>query len=389
MFKSLTYLLAFFSKEANEVFRQPRLILSLILGPFLVLLLFGLSFSGGLPHFRIALVVPPNAVTHDQLVELEKAILADFTIVSDDSNLAAAEAKLRNGQVQIVEVLPPDFAQNAEKGRQSTVKFEYSEIDPTNESWVKYLGSSQVDALNRIILRQAIVRLQQQSHVLANVPPETVVSPLVPEYQNFRGRSLSFVTFYAPSVFALLLQHIAVTLGALSLVRERLRGILEIFHVAPIPSASIIDGKYLGYLFFLAIITALLLGLLLFLGVPFAGNIWVFVAFTLLLIVASLGIGFFFSCISNSDSTAIQLSMLMLLISIFFSGFFLPIANFERFMQPLMNLIPLTQGIQGFQNILLKGEIPSLANWLYLAGVALVMYIITQVMFNRQLKRLG
>jgi ABC-2 type transport system permease protein len=389
MFKPLTYLLAFFSKEASEVFRQPRLILSLILGPFLILLVFGLSFTGGLPHFRIALVVPPNAVTHDQLVELEKAIQTDFSVVSDDSNLAAAEAKLRNGQVEIVEILPPDFAQNVQQGRQSEVKFEYAEIDPTNESWVKYLGSSQVDALNRIILRQAIGRMQQQSHVLANVPPQTVVSPLIPQYTNLEGTSLSFVKFYAPSVFALLLQHIAVTLGALSLVRERLRGILEMFRIAPIPSASIIDGKYLGYIFFLAIITALLLGLLLFLGVPFLGNIWVFVAFTLLLIVASLGIGFFLSCISNSDTTAIQLSMLMLLLSIFFSGFFLPITNFVGFMQPLMRLIPLTEGIQGFQNILLKGQVPSLSNWLYLAGVALVMYIITQAVFRRQLRHLG
>jgi len=388
MFRSLTYVLALFSKEVSEVFRQPRLILSLILGPFLILLVFGLSFKGGLPHFRIALVIPPNAVSPQQQDELEKAILTDFTIVSDDSNLAAAETKLRNGDVEIVEILPSDFVQNVQEGRQSTVKFEYSEIDPTNESWVQYLGSSQVEALNRIILRQAIGRMQQQSHVLPNVAPQTVVSPLVPQYTNLRGKTLSFVTFYAPSVFALLLQHISVTLGALSLVRERLRGILEMFHVAPIPSASIIDGKYLGYIFFLAIITGLLLVLLLFLGVPFLGNIWLFVAFCALLIVASLGVGFVFSCISNSDSTAIQLSMLMLLVSIFFSGFFLPIANFERFMQPLMNLIPLTQGIEGFQNILLKGYAPSLANWLYLAGVALIMYIVTQVLFHRQLSHL-
>lgn len=388
MFRPLTYLFALFFKEVSEVFRQPRLILSLILGPFLVLLLFGVSFKGGLPHFRIALVVPPNSVSKPQLDELEKAILTDFTIVSDDSDLAAAEAKLRNGDVEIVEVLPQNFAENVQQGRQSTVQFEYSEIDPTSESWVQYLGSSQVDAINRIILRQAIGDMQQQSQVLQNVSPQTVVSPLVPKYVNLRGKTLSFVTFYAPSVFALLLQHIAVTLGALSLVRERLRGILEMFHVAPIPSGSIIDGKYLGYIFFLAIITGLLLALLLFLGVPFLGNVWLFVAFALLLIVASLGIGFFFSIIANSDSTAIQLSMLVLLVSIFFSGFFLPTANFEGFMQPFMNLIPLTQGIQGFQDILLKGQIPSLANWLFLAGVALVMYLIVQVLFNRQLKHL-
>jgi ABC-2 type transport system permease protein len=244
-----------------------------------------------------------------------------------------------------------------------------------------------VDAMNRIILREAVAKMQQQSNVLTNVPPEHVVSPLIPQYQNFR-KSLSFVTFYGPSVFALLLQHIAVTLGALSLVRERLRGILEMFRVAPIPSTSIIDGKYLGYVFFLAIIAGLLMALLMFMGVPFLGDVWQFVAYTLLLITASLGIGFFFSCISNSDSTAIQLSMLMLLLSIFFGGFFLPLANFDAFMQPLINAIPLTHGILGYQNLLLKGISPAILNWIMLAVIAVVMYIVTQMLFRRQLTRL-
>ena len=160
------------------------------------------------------------------------------------------------------------------------------------------------------------------------------------------------------------------------------------FRVAPIPSTHIIDGKYLGYIFFLAIIAGLLLALLMFLGVPFLGDMWQFAAFVLLLITASLGIGFFFSCISNSDSTAIQLSMLMLLVSVFFSGFFLPLQSFDNFMLPLIDAIPLTQGIQGFQSILLKGAAPSLGNWVFLGIISVVMYFVTQTLFRRQLNHL-
>src|SRR5512140_2377311 len=99
MFRSLTHISALFVKEVSEVFRQPRLILSLILGPFLILLLFGMSFKGGLPHFRVALVVPPNAVSPSQLEEIKKPIQTNFDLVSSDSDLASAEAKLRNGEV--------------------------------------------------------------------------------------------------------------------------------------------------------------------------------------------------------------------------------------------------------------------------------------------------
>ncbi len=204
MFKSLTHISAFFLKEVSEIFRQPRLILSLILGPFLILLLFGMSFKGGLPHFRVALVVPENSVSPQQLDEVKKVIGTNFTVVSTDSNLAGAETKLRNGEVDIVEVLPSNFSQNMQEGKQTPVQIEYSQIDPTNESWVQYLGSSQVEAMNRIVLKEAISHAQQQANTLSNMPPETVVSPLIPKYTNLRGKTLSFVTFYAPAVFALL-----------------------------------------------------------------------------------------------------------------------------------------------------------------------------------------
>ena len=55
MYKGFIRLLAFFSKEINEVRRQPRLVLSLILGPFLILLLFGVGYRGGTPNLRAKL----------------------------------------------------------------------------------------------------------------------------------------------------------------------------------------------------------------------------------------------------------------------------------------------------------------------------------------------
>ena len=57
MFKPFIRLLSFFSKEVNELRRQPKLILSLLLGPFLILLLFGVGYQGERPKLRTALVV--------------------------------------------------------------------------------------------------------------------------------------------------------------------------------------------------------------------------------------------------------------------------------------------------------------------------------------------
>jgi ABC-2 type transport system permease protein len=388
MFKTLIHIFSFFFKEVNEILRQPRLVLSLIMGPFLVLLLFGLSYGGGVPEFRVAVVVPPNSLTPAQVEQLKQSVSANFTLVSTDWDETTAMDKLRRGELDLVEVMPQNVESNLAAGKQSSVQFHYSAINPFNESWVQYLGAAQINDMNRTLLESAISQAQSQSNVLGNIPPQTLVSPLTPEYQNLRGKSLSFVNFYAPSVLALILQHIAVTLGALSIVREKERGLLEMFRVAPVSPLTVIAGKYLGYMFFLALLAALLSGLLYLLGTPFLGSLYLFAGLLFLLILASLGIGFLISCISATDSTAVQLSMLMLLISIFFSGFFLPIENFAPFMRTLTNIVPLTHGIRGLQEIMLKGGSPHPDTWIALAAIAVAALLSVLVIFRRQLKRL-
>jgi ABC-2 type transport system permease protein len=388
MFKSFVHLLSFFFKEVSEILRQPRLVLSLILGPFLVLLAFGLSYSGSLPQFRVSVVVPPNSLSADQMDRLKQAASTNFTLVSLDSDEQAAMARLSRHEVDMVEVFPANIAQSLAAGQQSEVSFRYSAVNPFDESWVKYLGAAQINDMNRTLLETAIADAQKQSNSLSNISPQVLVSPLKPDYKNLRGESLSYVNFYAPSVLALILQHISITLGALSIVREKERGTLEMFRIAPVSSSSVILGKYLGYTAFLAFLAAALFFLLTALGTPFLGNWPSLAGLLLLLIIASLGIGFLISTLSNSDSTAVQLSMLMLLISIFFSGFFLPIENFAPIMQAFTKLVPLTHGIQGLQAIMLRGIEPLPLNWIMLGAIALVTYVVVQAIFRRQLKHL-
>ena len=57
------------------------------------------------------------------------------------------------------------------------------------------------------------------------------------------------------------------------------------------------------------------------LGVPFLGDPLLFAGVVALLVLASIGLGLFISVISDSERQAVQLSLLVLLASVFFSGF--------------------------------------------------------------------
>src|SRR5688500_19920217 len=108
------------------------------------------------------------------------------------------------------------------------------------------------------------------------------------------------------------------------MVRERLSGQMDRFRVAPVSSMELLVGKYVAYavlsLAVAGIVGALLVGVL---GVPLLGGVLPFVGIVLLLTFASLGVGLLISLVADSERQAVQLSMLVLLASVFFSGFVL------------------------------------------------------------------
>jgi ABC-2 type transport system permease protein len=114
-----------------------------------------------------------------------------------------------------------------------------------------------------------------------------------------------------------------------------------------------------------------------------------FAGLVVLLTLASLGIGFMISAWSKTDSQAVQLSMLVLLLSIFFSGFFLPLENFASPVREIGYFLPLTHGITGIQSIMLRGTSPSDFTWLALGLIALVTFVIVAIMMQWRFRRIN
>jgi ABC-2 type transport system permease protein len=112
-----------------------------------------------------------------------------------------------------------------------------------------------------------------------------------------------------------------------------------------------------------------------------------YVLAVLLLTWASLGLGFLISALSKSESQAVQLSMIALLGSVFFSGFFLPLNNFIAYVRGVAYTLPVTHGVQAFQDIMLRGYQPSNATIAWLCGIALVCFVLAWLLWRRNLKR--
>jgi ABC-2 type transport system permease protein len=232
-------------------------------------------------------------------------------------------------------------------------------------------------------LTEKIDDLQGTIGIFVNLPPEVIVSPFHADYSNQRGTAYSLMVYYTPRVLALLIQHLAITLGAFALVRERQTGAMEMFRVTPMNIPQLMLGKTLAYTIYV-VLASLALGLLMqVLNVPILGSAFLLMLLILLLALASIGIGLLISSISSSDSQAIQLTMIVLLLSVFFTGFFLPLEGFTSIAQPISTVLPMTHGLIGLQNLMLVGHSPSAGIWWSLITIILVTYTLVLVIIPR------
>jgi ABC-2 type transport system permease protein len=74
---------------------------------------------------------------------------------------------------------------------------------------------------------------------------------------------------------------------------------------------------------------------------------------------------------------AVQLSMLVLLASVFFSGFVLPVQDFIGPVQYFSYALPVTHGIATLQDAMLRGTVGEPWMILTLAGIGAALYLLS------------
>lgn len=383
---------SFTGKELREVLRRPGVLASLVFGPFLIMFIFGLGYSGYRAPFVTEIVVPENSDLPrepDYYADLAPGRL-DVQDVTTEAD--AAEQRLRDGAIDLLIVAPENASAELRSGRQTTIRVAWNQIDPVYDQLAGLATSILVSSLNAEIVEAAaaegIAFAEGELGPAANVPPEVIARPTKAETANVAPTEPNVISFFGPAVFALVLQHLAITLTALSMVRERLSGQMDRFRVAPVTSMELLVGKYVAYavlsLAVAAIVGALLVGVL---GVPLLGGWLPFVGIVLLLTFAALGVGLLISLIADSERQAVQLSMLVLLASVFFSGFVLPVSDFATWTQYLAYALPVTHGIGLLQEHMLRGQVTN--SWMLgaLAGIGLILYVGSLLRLRRVLRR--
>jgi ABC-2 type transport system permease protein len=497
-FRGIIRASSFFRKEIFEILRQPRLVATLVLGPFLILFIFGIGYRAQSSTVRTLFVAQSNSpIPAQNIQQFGKSMDMMLNYVGVIDNLSQALDQLQRGQVDLVIVEPVDATTTIKNNQQAVFILYHHEIDPTKVSYINYLGWLYAGVVNQQVLRSFAVQgqsdavdlhtslqnahqnvsamrqalqtgdfalaQQKQQGLVGNVDavsqavgvslglldglqqtnstsggssdpvkstltdlsqntnqlgdstvskderlahldkvdkdltdldallaefqsisPDIIVTPFISETKSIANVQPSILDFFALAVLALLLQHLGVTFAALSIVRERNVGAMELFRVSPLSAAEALLGKYISYMIFGGVIAAILSALLVFvLHVPMLGNWWYFSLVIVAVLFTSLGIGFTISIVSQTDSQAVQYSMIVLLASVFFSGFILNLDTLLKPVRIISWMLPTTYGTLLLRDIALRGIVP---NWALLGGlvaIGLILMLISWRLMRR------
>ena len=366
LIKSLTRILAFVGKEIVEVIRRPGALASLILGPFLILALFGAGFSGYRRPLDTVIVVPPDSGLPTDVAAYKEISGAGLEVTDVTTDEASAQQRLQDQQVDVVLVAPDNVEQQFRAGKQSTIQVRVNVTDPVDQNYTTFLARALEREVNRIIVEKIAEKgqtyaLSKGAAEAAEIPPEVVAAPTKAEVHNIAPAQPTVVQFFGTAVLALVLQHMAVTLIALSVVRERTTGLFELFRVSPIRTGELVVGKLVAFGLLCAAIAVITFALLIVgLHVPMLGDLSALAGVVALLVLASLGLGMLVAAVSDSERQVVQLSLLLLLASVFFSGFVLGTDQFNEPIRSLTALLPVTNGIRLIGDVMLRGGTDSI-----------------------------
>jgi ABC-2 type transport system permease protein len=506
---------SFVRKELFGAIRQPRLVLSMVVGPFLILALFGLGYFGP-GRYSTILVVPDLPGISTNTRDYGDIVKQTFQLTAVSKDVDQARQSLVNGDAAVVIVVPDNALDEIYNGQHALFPVYYRTLSPVDASYIEYSTYIYATEFDKVILRQALAastpqrtqlqessrqidrstddlgqamqngnmleaRVQvkammavnqvtrrgldsliipgrgdatttqqkllagrlfnalaasglsqmeadldnidrqlaalddgfnrgdlnspaQQAHLaslrqsntslgsrsakLASIPPAVLVEPVLSDANNEIKTEVNYINFYGPAVVILLLQHIAVTLAALSNVRDRQLGALEIFRVSPISPGQVLTGKFISFALLLLALGILLIALVtLLLGVPFVaiGTRWLpALGMLLVTIYASIGLGFVVAGLSKTESQAVQFSMLLLLGSIFFTGFILPLNQFANYIRYVSFALPITYGASGLQNTMLDTQPLSWSYLLIPFALGTLFIFIGQWLYRRQ-----
>ncbi len=379
--------LAVCERDVRKFFRQPFLVLSTIVGPFLTLVLLGSAFGGAITHAPIAIVQESygpfssnfiGILQNHQSCELGVINCQNSFQITYVPGMDTAQQMLREGLVKAIIHIPEGFDTSLSDNSKVILTVTLDNTDPLSAAAI---GPGIAQASQQL---SSLIQTSTAAGATIDVDLENAYRPFL------------YIEFMAPGTFVQSIMFVSIIAGGVQVVNDKERGIIEGYLVTPLKKYEIIVGVLLAgvikslisaiALFFLAILVVGVRPLSVFptpdlIGITLTMFTLVLTSLGLIAMMTAYAVRFSTADIYRVSSFPINLTLY------YTSGAIYPLDGFPTWMKEISVINPETYAIHALRLLMYNGAgfVAVAGDFAFLGVFTGLMVILSLLAFRRGL----
>lgn len=307
--------------------------------PIMFILLFGWAFSNpDAQTFKVGLVDQGSPQSTSRLTQSLDNVTIDknqkvFEI--QEGGLDKLLQSLKKGDLDAVIVIPENMDSSISQGQPANIQVYYDPGQASNQQTLIPILSQVIDGIDR--------QLQESS-------------PLIGMEQNsIQSHQLRPIDYLVPGILGMSLMFTGV-FGALPIIQQRQAHIIKRLGSTPLRRSTLVLGD-LTFRMILVLLTAaliVLVGQLLF-DVQMVGNWFSFCGIVILGALVFTSLGYLMAAFVKTEEAAVPIINVITMPMMFLSGTFFQVTSMPSFIQPVVNILPLTYLSDALRQIMVAG----------------------------------
>jgi ABC-2 type transport system permease protein len=332
-------LITFIRKEFYHVFRDPKTLLILFGLPIVQITIFGFALTNEIKNSKVVIVDYANDANSRAIID-KLASSKEFEIDTYLMSSSQIEASFRKGNIKLAIVFPANFSDDLAHNKSAQIQVIADASDPNTASTLTTYVTNIV-----------------KGYQLEMMGPQAIPFTISPQIRMLYNPELKGAHNFVPGVMALVLMLVNVLMTSVSIVKEKELGTMEILLVSPFSPFLVIISKAIPYFLLSLVNVALILAMSVYmLDMPINGSLALLFAESALLIITSLSLGLLISNLTNSQQTAMLISLMAMMVPVMlFTGFMFPLENMPMPLQVIANIMPSKWYYIIIKSIMIKG----------------------------------
>ncbi|MGO9243674.1 MAG: ABC transporter permease, partial [Verrucomicrobiia bacterium] len=365
---------AIIERDLRRFRRSPTLIIVSMIMPLVQLVVLGYAFGGKIKNLKVGVVDQDHGVPAIKLKEMFQAVAANArtfdTVPYTDQ--ATALRDLRNGRINGVLNIPPNFSRDALAGASPRIALVEDNTD-------QFAASALEGTLDQLLVPY------NSKSIPPRLSPDATLSiveiyPYVP-----------YIQYLLPGTIVLAIFVSAMIGGGIIYIDDKARGLHEGYLVTPIRKLELIMGFNLS-----GAIKAVIAGLVLvtcgslIAGIPDPFNAARLARMLVVVMATALAlISMMFLLMVRVNDPLVPRAIFGVLNTVLFfpSGAVYPTQSFPPWMKVITTIDPMTYAVHGFKELILKntGLLAVSYDIAYLLGFAVLTMAAATLLFRRTL----